>query len=79
MIFTSREDGTLTVAVGDATGHGLKAGTVVTATKSLFANLAHETEYSGDTLKQISRRVEKYESARVVYGDGDAESQRQSS
>ncbi|MDQ4123082.1 MAG: SpoIIE family protein phosphatase [Acidobacteriota bacterium] len=28
--------GTLTVAVGDATGHGLKAGTMVTATKSLF-------------------------------------------
>ena len=28
------KDGTLTVAVGDATGHGLKAGTVVTATKS---------------------------------------------
>src|SRR5262249_16165115 len=30
------EDGTLTVAVGDATGHGLKAGTVVSAMKSLF-------------------------------------------
>lgn len=30
------DDGTLTVAVGDATGHGLKAGTMVTATKSLF-------------------------------------------
>jgi serine phosphatase RsbU (regulator of sigma subunit) len=29
-------DGTLTVALGDATGHGLKSGTVVTATKSLF-------------------------------------------
>ena len=33
-------DGTLTIAVGDATGHGLKAGTIVTATKSLFNNLA---------------------------------------
>lgn len=32
--------GTLTIAVGDATGHGLKAGTIVTATKSLFNNLA---------------------------------------
>ncbi|MCG6960664.1 SpoIIE family protein phosphatase, partial [bacterium BMS3Abin03] len=29
-------DGTLTVVIGDATGHGMKAGTVVTATKSLF-------------------------------------------
>ena len=29
-------NGTLTVVIGDATGHGLKAGTMVTATKSLF-------------------------------------------
>ncbi len=29
-------DGTLSVVIGDATGHGLKAGTMVTATKSLF-------------------------------------------
>jgi serine phosphatase RsbU (regulator of sigma subunit) len=36
------EDGTLTVAVGDATGHGLRAGTVVTATKSLFNAYASE-------------------------------------
>jgi len=33
-------DGTLTVVVGDATGHGMKAGTMVTATKSLFNILA---------------------------------------
>lgn len=37
------EDGTLTVAVGDATGHGLKAGSVVTATKSLFNAFASES------------------------------------
>jgi len=36
------DDGTLTVAVGDATGHGLRAGTVVTATKSLFNAYASE-------------------------------------
>ncbi len=29
-------DGTLTVVLGDATGHGMKAGTMVTAVKSLF-------------------------------------------
>lgn len=34
------EDGTLTVAVGDATGHGLKAGTLVASVKSLFVSLA---------------------------------------
>ena len=37
-------DGTLTVAVGDATGHGLKAGSVVTATKSLFNAFADQTD-----------------------------------
>lgn len=42
--FHISDDGTLTVAIGDATGHGLKAGTVVTATKSLFNNLAHEAD-----------------------------------
>ena len=34
------EDGTLTVAIGDATGHGLKAGTMVAAVKGLFLSLA---------------------------------------
>lgn len=37
-------DGTLTIAIGDATGHGLKAGTVVTATKSLFKHLARQSD-----------------------------------
>ena len=42
--FKLEEDGTLTVAVGDATGHGLQAGTMVTATKSLFNAFATEPE-----------------------------------
>jgi len=29
-------DGTVTVVIGDATGHGMKAGTMVTAAKSIF-------------------------------------------
>jgi len=33
-------DGTLTVVLGDATGHGMKAGTMVTAAKSLFNSYA---------------------------------------
>ena len=37
------DDGVLTVAFGDATGHGLQAGTMVAATKSLFNALAPET------------------------------------
>ena len=33
-------DGTLTVVLGDATGHGMRAGTMVTSTKSLFNAMA---------------------------------------
>lgn len=40
--FHLETDGTLTLVVGDATGHGLKAGTLVSATKSLFKALACE-------------------------------------
>ncbi len=35
-----QEDDKLTFALGDATGHGLKAGTIVTATKVLFNTFA---------------------------------------
>ncbi len=45
--FHVSNDGTLTVAVGDATGHGLNAGMMVTATKSLFESLAPEVEVLG--------------------------------
>ena len=38
--FKETNDGSLNIAVGDATGHGLRAGIVVTATKSLFQTLA---------------------------------------
>ncbi len=40
------DDGTLTVAVGDATGHGLKAGTMVSSVKSLFMALADQPDIS---------------------------------
>lgn len=38
--FSVADDGTLTVVIGDATGHGARAGTMVTVTKSLFHELA---------------------------------------
>ena len=41
--FLRHEDGTLTAALGDATGHGLKAGMMVIATKTLFHTLAEDT------------------------------------
>ncbi len=42
--FKLHEDGTLTAALGEATGHGLRAGTMVTAARSLFNALAEEPE-----------------------------------
>ena len=60
--FHLADDGTLTVVVGDATGHGLKAGTVVTATKSLFNHLAATDDIpeifhsSSRALKQMNLR-----------------------
>lgn len=51
-------DGQLTIAIGDATGHGLKAGTVVTATKGLFNHLAGEPDLVA-TLEQTSRALKQ--------------------
>ncbi len=44
--FHTSEDGTLTIAVGDATGHGLRAGTLVSSVKSLFVSLAYHPDIS---------------------------------
>lgn len=55
-------DGTLTVALGDATGHGLHAGTIVAATKSLFNALANQhnpveiLKISSQALKEMGFR-----------------------
>ncbi|HEX4948813.1 MAG TPA: SpoIIE family protein phosphatase [Blastocatellia bacterium] len=56
--FHVADDGTLTIAIGDATGHGLKAGTVVTATKSLFNELADEEDLPA-MLKRFSHALKK--------------------
>jgi sigma-B regulation protein RsbU (phosphoserine phosphatase) len=56
--FHLSDDGVLTVAIGDATGHGLKAGTVVTATKSLFNHLAQESEIPA-IFQQSSRALKR--------------------
>jgi serine phosphatase RsbU (regulator of sigma subunit) len=56
--FCLSHDGTLTVAVGDATGHGLRAGMVVTATKSLFETLAEQDEIP-QILRQSSAALKR--------------------
>jgi serine phosphatase RsbU (regulator of sigma subunit)/ligand-binding sensor domain-containing protein len=60
--FFETADGTLTTAVGDATGHGLKAGTLVSIIKGLFLNEAGDFqpkiytffEKSNRTIKQMN-------------------------
>lgn len=45
--FSISKNGTLTVAVGDATGHGMKAGIMVATAKSYFHTLANEHDNLG--------------------------------
>lgn len=51
-------DNILTVAIGDATGHGLNAGTMVTATKSLFNYFANEPDIL-KSMEKISSALRK--------------------
>lgn len=54
--FKVAPDNTLTLAIGDATGHGMRAGTMVAATKSLFNVLEKEPE-TLMVLKQASQAL----------------------
>lgn len=62
--FHLTDDGTLTVAIGDATGHGAKAGTVVTATKSLFQVLAQNGE-SPEIFKKFTHTLKSMNLGRM--------------
>lgn len=56
--FHQADNGELTVVVGDATGHGLKAGTMVAATKSLLNHLAPRAN-TVEILSQASRALKQ--------------------
>jgi serine phosphatase RsbU (regulator of sigma subunit) len=56
--FFNSDDGTLTAVIGDATGHGLQAGTMVTAAKSLFNAFAPEPD-PVSFLKKTSKALKK--------------------
>lgn len=62
--FHLNDDGTLTIAIGDATGHGTKAGTVVTATKSLFQVLAQDGE-SPEIFKKFTHTLKSMNLGRM--------------
>jgi serine phosphatase RsbU (regulator of sigma subunit) len=54
--FYKSEDNTLNIVIGDATGHGLDAGMMVTAAKGLFQNLASVPDLSG-LIKQFNNTL----------------------
>ncbi len=54
--FNVNSNNALTAVIGDATGHGLKAGMMVTATKSLFTSLAVAME-PASFLRQANRSI----------------------
>ncbi len=56
--FKLHDDGSLTIAIGDATGHGMNAGTMVAATKALFSSLVDETD-PANVLKKSTRAIKK--------------------
>jgi serine phosphatase RsbU (regulator of sigma subunit) len=56
--FHVSDDGTMSMTIGDATGHGAKAGTMVTVIKTLFSGYTGATspgEFLGDAAEKIKR------------------------
>lgn len=53
-----QDDGTLTFCIGDATGHGTKAGLLVMAMKSLF-NLTSREENLTDIMRRCSAAIKR--------------------
>lgn len=56
--FYEGNDGSVTIAIGDATGHGAQAGIIVTAAKSLFNLLSGEKSIS-DILRKSNYAIRK--------------------
>jgi serine phosphatase RsbU (regulator of sigma subunit) len=52
-------DGALLAAIGDATGHGMKAGIIVAAVKSLFATMASDNGEPAAMLEKANKLLRK--------------------
>lgn len=63
--FRRATDGSLVVAIGDATGHGAKAGTMVTVVKSLFSAWPAEAEVS-TFLAEAARTIKRMDLGRMA-------------
>lgn len=71
------DDGALTVAIGDATGHGARAGTMVTVVKALFTTYSGEVS-PGEFLGAANRAVRRMDLGRMAmalalarFGEGE--------
>jgi serine phosphatase RsbU (regulator of sigma subunit) len=58
-------DGVLTVTIGDATGHGAKAGTMVTVVKALFAGYVPEVS-PAQFLRDAAEKVKRMDLGRMA-------------
>jgi len=56
--FKLEEDGTLTVVIGDATGHGTKAGIMVALIKNIFNSMGH-TFFIPDFFKHTTKLIKQ--------------------
>ena len=65
--FATSDDGALTVVIGDATGHGAKAGTMVAVTKGLFHELAHLPDIN-DILLRCNNAIKGMDLGQVYMG-----------
>jgi serine phosphatase RsbU (regulator of sigma subunit) len=65
--FHLSEDGVLTTAVGDATGHGARAGTMVTVVKSLFSADSGRSN-PREFLSEAAAAVKRMELGRMAMG-----------
>jgi len=63
--FRMSRDGSLVVAIGDATGHGARAGTMVTVVKSLFSAWTGE-EAVAAFLAEATRTIKRMELGRMA-------------
>jgi serine phosphatase RsbU (regulator of sigma subunit) len=65
--FAHNDDGVLTAVIGDATGHGAKAGTMVAVTKGLFHELAHLPDIN-DILVRCNKAIKGMNLGQVYMG-----------
>jgi serine phosphatase RsbU (regulator of sigma subunit) len=65
--FHTGDEGTLTIAIGDATGHGAKAGTMVTAIKSLFSAYSPDST-PGRFLDVAASAIRRMDLGRMAMG-----------